>query len=66
MPYTRPMRRFYLTPPSIPIFAVSVILALFAVVAAYGHVSILKASYAFLLLLIAYLVLVVGNLFRGV
>jgi hypothetical protein len=66
MPYTRPIRRFYLTPPSIPVFVVSVVLALLAVVATYGNVAIFKASYAFLVLLIAYLVLVVGNLFRGV
>jgi hypothetical protein len=66
MPYTRPIRRFYLTPPSVPIFTISVILALVAVFATYGHVSIFKASYAFLVLLIAYLVLLVGTLFRGV
>lgn len=66
MPYTRPIRRFYLTPPSTPIFVVSVVLALLAVVATYGHISIFKASYAFVVLLIAYLVLLAGTLFRGV
>lgn len=66
MPYTRPIRRFYLTPPTVPIFLVSVMLALLAVFAVYGHVSIFKASSAFLVLLLAYIVLVVGNLFRGV
>jgi hypothetical protein len=66
MPYTRPIRRFYLTPPSIPVFVVSVILALLAVLAVYGKMSIFNASYAFLILLIAYVVLLVGNLFRGV
>ena len=66
MPYTRPIRRFYLTPPTVPIFLVSVLLALLAVFAVYGHVSIFKASSAFLVLLLAYIVLVVGNLFRGV
>jgi hypothetical protein len=66
MPYTRPIRRFYLTPPTVPIFLVSVVLALLAVFAVYGHVSIFKASSAFLVLLLAYIVLVVGNLFRGV
>jgi hypothetical protein len=66
MPYTRPIRRFYLTPPTVPTFLVSVVLALLAVFAVYGHVSIFKASSAFLVLLLAYIVLVVGNLFRGV
>jgi hypothetical protein len=66
MPYTRPIRRFYLTPPSVPIFLVSVILAVLAVLATYGKMSIFNASYAFLVLLIAYLVLLAGTLFRGV
>jgi hypothetical protein len=66
MPYTRPIRRFYLTPPTVPTFLVSVLLALLAVFAVYGHVSIFKASSAFLVLLLAYIVLVIGNLFRGV
>ena len=66
MPYTRPIRRFYLTPPTVPIFLVSVLLALLAVFAVYGHVSIFKASSAFVVLLLAYIVLVIGNLFRGV
>ena len=64
MPYTRPIRRFYLTPPSFPIFLVSVILAVLAVLATYGKMSIFNASYAFLVLLIAYLVLLAGTLFR--
>jgi hypothetical protein len=66
MPYTRPIRRFYLTPPSIPVFVASLILALLAVLAVYGKVSIFNASYAFLVLLIAYVVLLAGNIFRGV
>src|SRR5207245_2462523 len=66
MPYTRPIRRFYLTPPSLPIFVASIILALLAVLAVYGKMSIFNASYAFLVLLIAYLVLLFGVLFRGV
>jgi hypothetical protein len=66
MPYTRPIRRFYLTPPSVPLFLVSVILAVLAVLATYGKMSIFNASYAFLVLLIAYLVLLAGTLFRGV
>jgi hypothetical protein len=66
MPYTRPIRRFYLTPPSLPIFLVSVVLAILAVLAVYGHMSIFNASYAFLVLLIAYLVLLAGVLLRGI
>jgi hypothetical protein len=66
MPYTRPIRRFYLTPPSVPLFVASIILAILAVLAVYGKMSIFNASYAFLILLIAYLVLLVGVLFRGV
>ena len=64
MPYTRRIRRFYLTPPSV--FLVSVVLAVLAVLAAYGHMSIFNASYAFVSLLIAYVVLLAGILFRGV
>jgi hypothetical protein len=66
MPYSRPVRRFYLTPPSVPIFLVSIVLALLAAFATYGHMSIFNASYAFAVLLIAYIVLLVGVLFRGV
>lgn len=66
MPYTRPMSRFYLTPPSLPVFLISVVLALLAVFAVYGHLSLFKASSAFLVLLIAYIVLAAGVLIRGV
>jgi hypothetical protein len=66
MPYTRPYRRFYLTPPAIPTFVISVLLAIVAVLAAYGHVSLLRGVSAFTLLLIAYVVLLIGNLLRGV
>jgi hypothetical protein len=66
MPYTRPIRRFYLTAPGVPIFLVSVVWRCLAVLAAYGHMSIFNASYAFAALLIAYGVLLAGILFRGV
>jgi hypothetical protein len=42
MPYTRPIRRFYLTPPSVVTFAISVLLALVAVFAIYGHLVLFK------------------------
>ncbi len=66
MPYTRPYRRFYLTPPAIPTFVISVLLAIVAVLAVYGHLALLHGVSAFLILLIAYVVLLIGNLLRGV
>jgi len=66
MPYTRPYRRFYLTPPAIPTFVISVLLAVVAVLAVYGHFALLHGVSAFLILLIAYVVLLLGNLLRGV
>jgi hypothetical protein len=66
MPYTRPIRRFYLTPPSVVTFVISVLLALIAVFATYGHLVLFKGISSFVILLIAYLVLLVGVLFRGV
>jgi hypothetical protein len=65
MPYAR-ARRFYLTPPSVPLFLVSLILAILAVLVTYGNVSVFRPSYAFLVLLIGYGVLVIGCLFRRV
>jgi hypothetical protein len=66
MPYTRPYRRFYLTPPALPTFIISVLLAIVAVLAAYGHLTLLHGVSAFSILLIAYVVLLIGNLVRGV
>jgi hypothetical protein len=65
MPYAR-ARRFYLTPPSVPVFFISVILAVLAVLATYGHVSLFRTSHAFLVLLVGYVVLMIGCLFRRV
>ncbi len=65
MPYTRPIRRFYLTPPSVLTFAISLVLALIALLATYGHLALVRGVNAFLVLLIAYLVLLAGALFRG-
>jgi hypothetical protein len=65
MPYTRPVRRFYLTPPNILTFALSVLLAAIAVLGAYGHLAILHGVNSFVILLIAYLVLAAGALLRG-
>jgi hypothetical protein len=66
MPYTRPYRRFYLTPPAFPTFVISVLLATLAVMAVYGHFTILNGVSSFLILLIAYVILLLGNLLRGV
>ena len=66
MPYSRPISRFYLTAPRVPTFAISIVLALFAVFAAYGHIPQLHGISSFVLLLIAYVVLLLGTLLRGV
>jgi hypothetical protein len=66
MPYTRPIRRFYLTPPAVPTFVVSVLLAVLALLAVYGHFPQLHSIGGFTILLIAYAVLLFGTLFRGV
>src|SRR5579871_3338390 len=65
MPYTRPYRRFYLTPPAVPTFVISALLAIAAVLVVYGHFTVLHGVSAFLILLIAYVVLQLGNLLRG-
>jgi hypothetical protein len=65
MPYAR-ARRFYLTPPSVWIFLISVVLAILAVLVTYGHVSLFRSSYAFAVLLIGYILLAIGCLFRRV
>ena len=65
MPYTRPIRRFYLTPPTMMTFVISVVLAVIAIMATYGHLALLKGVSSFVVLLIAYLVLLAGTLLRG-
>jgi hypothetical protein len=65
MPYTRPVRRFYLTPPRVITFVMTVVLAVIAVVAVYGHLALLRGLSGFVILLVAYLVLAVGVLFCG-
>jgi hypothetical protein len=66
MPYTRPIRRFYLTPPAVPTFVISVLLAVLALLAVYGHIPQLHSIGGFTLLLIAYVVLLLGTLLRGI
>jgi hypothetical protein len=66
MPYRR--GGFALTPPSLAIFLISVVLALVALLVRYAHVSvpIISASRIFDVLAIAYVVLVIGVLFRRI
>ena len=66
MPYTRPIRRFYLTPPTVPTFLISVLLAVVALLSVYGHIPQLHGIGGFTFLLIAYVVLLLGTLFRGI
>jgi hypothetical protein len=65
-----PFRRggFALTPPSFVVFIISLILAVLAMLVHYGHMSvpIIGASHVFDVLTIAYVVLTIGVLLRGV
>lgn len=64
MPYSR--GNFFLTPPSLPIFVVSVVLAIAAVLVGYAGISIpfINTARVFDILAIAYVVLLVGVLVR--
>jgi hypothetical protein len=64
MPYRR--AAYVLTPPTWPIFAISLVLALIALLVRYGGVviPIINAGHVFDVLAIAYLVLVLGVLLR--
>ena len=66
MPYRR--GGFALTPPSLVIFLISLVLALIALLIRYAHVSvpIISSSRVFAVLAIAYVVLVIGVLFRRI
>jgi hypothetical protein len=66
MPYTRPVRRFYLTPPRVLTFVISVVLAVLAALAVYGHLAALHGINGFAVLLVAYLILAAGALIRGI
>jgi len=61
-------RAFELTPPSFIVFVISVILALLAVLIHYAHVSIpvIGAAHVFDVLMVAYVVMLVGVLFKGI
>ena len=57
---------YWLSPPTRLTFIISVILAILALLVHYAQVSIpVVSDHVFETLLIGYLVLLVGNLFRG-
>lgn len=58
---------YWLTPPTKLTFILSVILVILALLVRYAHVSIpVVGAHVFETLLIGYLVLLAGNLFRGI
>lgn len=65
-----PFRRagFVLTPPSVFVFVLSLVLAVLALLMRYGgvHVPLINASRVFDVLAIAYVLLAAGVLIRGV
>jgi hypothetical protein len=61
-----PLAYYWLTPPSRPIFFLSVLLAVLALLVRYAHIAIPVVShYTFETLLAASLLLLAGNLFKG-
>jgi hypothetical protein len=65
-----PFRRggFALTPPSVIVFVISIVLAILAMLVRYAHVSVpvINASRVFDVLAIAYVLLAAGVLIRRV
>jgi hypothetical protein len=57
---------YWLTPPSRAVFFISVLLAVLALLVRYAHVAIpVVSDHSFETLLIAFLLLLAGNLFKG-
>jgi len=57
---------YWLTPPTRVTFIISVVLAILALLVHYAHVSIpVVSAHVWETLLLAYLVLFLGNLLRG-
>ena len=57
---------YWLTPPSRAVFVISVFLALLALLVRYAHVAIpVVSNHSFETLLVAFFLLLAGNLFRG-
>jgi len=63
MPFARVRRKAW-TPPSLFAFAISLVLAVLAVLVNYRYIGLFRLSYAFPILLLGYIVLVIGCLFR--
>jgi predicted tellurium resistance membrane protein TerC len=60
------MAHYWLTPPSRVIFFLSVLLAVLALLVRYAHVAIpIVSHYTFETLLLAFVLLLAGNMFRG-
>jgi hypothetical protein len=60
------MAYYWLTPPSRAVFFISVLLAVLALLVRYAHVAIpVVSDHSFETLLIAFLLLLAGNLFKG-
>jgi len=58
---------YWLTPPTKLTFILSLILVILALLVRYAHVAIpVVGAHVFETLLIGYLVLLAGNLFRGI
>jgi len=54
-----------LSPPTTAVFIISVVLAVLAIIGTFVAIPVISAN-AFWVAIIAYIILVVGNLFRGV
>jgi hypothetical protein len=54
-----------LTPPSTAVFLISVILAVLAIIGKFAAIPFIS-DHGFWVVVVAYIVLAVGNLFRGV
>jgi hypothetical protein len=65
-----PFRRggFALTPPSLVVFIISIVLAALAFLVHYAHVSVpvVSSAHVFDVLAIGYVVMLVGVLFKGI
>jgi len=55
----------YLSPPTTAVFIISVVLAVLAIIGTFVAIPVISAN-AFWVAIIAYIILAVGNLFRGV
>ena len=60
------MAYYWLTPPSRAVFFLSVLLVVLALLVRYAHVAIpVVSAYSFETLLVGFLLLLAGNMFRG-